>query len=117
MLHTSPVLQVPQRKPRRFLPENFQLTNWESIKPFFDNLNKRSIRSTADLQRWFRDRSELESYLSENFAWRYIKMTCDTANEQLVNHLNEFITDIQPQIAPETNALNEKALNDAHLQQ
>jgi oligoendopeptidase F len=117
MLHTSPVLQVPQRKPRRFLPENFQLTNWESIKPFFDNLNKRSIRSAADLQRWFRDRSELESYLSENFAWRYIKMTCDTANEQLVNHLNEFITDIQPQIAPETNSLNEKALNDTHLKQ
>jgi oligoendopeptidase F len=116
ILTTSP-LPLPQRKPRTFLPENFQLTNWESIKPFFDNLNKRKINSVDELHRWFQDKSELESYLSEDFAWRYIKMTCDTANETLINHLNEFISQIQPQIAPQANALNEKALKDAHLQE
>jgi oligoendopeptidase F len=108
-------LQLPRRKQRTFLPDNFQLIGWESIQPFFENLKNRDIQSGKDLQRWFQDRSELESYLSENFAWRYIRMTCDTANGQLVNDLQEFITAIQPKIAPESNALNEKALQNEYL--
>lgn len=108
-------LEIPKRKPRTFLPENFEITDWESVKPFFDDLNGRPIHSQIDLQQWFRDRSELESYLSENFAWRYIRMTCDTANQPLVDHLNEFITQIQPKIAPESHALDQKALDDMHL--
>jgi oligoendopeptidase F len=108
-------LPIPQRKQRTFLPDNFQLTTWESIQPFVENLKKRPIHSAKDLQRWFEDRSELEAYLAENFAWRYIRMTCDTANEKLVTHLQDFITNIQPKIAPETNALNEKALLSEYL--
>jgi oligoendopeptidase F len=106
---------VPQRKQRTFLPENFQLTTWESIQPFVENLKNREIHSSQDLQRWFEDRSELEACLAENFAWRYIRMTCDTGNEQLTDHLQDFITNIQPRIAPETNALNKKALLNEYL--
>src|SRR5688500_3786074 len=94
-------IQIPQRKKRTYLPDNFQLTNWESIQPFYENLKNREIQSDKDLYQWFEDRSELEAYLSENFAWRYIQMTCDTNNEQLVNQLQDFITNIQPKIAPE----------------
>ncbi|MDO1447595.1 M3 family oligoendopeptidase [Rhodocytophaga aerolata] len=108
-------LSIPQRKQRTFLPDNFQLITWESIQPFVENLKYRPIHSAKDLQHWFEDRSELEAYLAENFAWRYIRMTCDTANEQLVTHLQDFITNIQPKIAPETNALNEKALLNEYL--
>jgi oligoendopeptidase F len=106
---------VPQRKQRTFLPENFQLTTWESIQPFVENLKNREIHSSQDLQRWFEDRSELDACLAENFAWRYIRMTCDTGNEQLTDHLQDFITNIQPRIAPETNALNKKALLNEYL--
>lgn len=108
-------LQLPQRKKRTFLPDNFELTDWKSIEPFFEDLKNRKINSDKDLLLWFQDRSELESYISENFAWRYIHMTCDTANEQLVNQLQDFIVNIQPRIAPESNALNAKALANEHL--
>ncbi|MCU0469997.1 MAG: M3 family oligoendopeptidase, partial [Arcicella sp.] len=63
---------------RKFLGEEFELITWESVKPFFENLVNRTITDANDLRKFFADRSELESYLSENFAWRYIKMTCDT---------------------------------------
>lgn len=108
-------IQIPQRKKRTLLPDNFQLTNWESIQPFIENLKNRKISSEKDLQRWFEDRSELEAYVAENFAWRYIRMTCDTANEQLVNDLQDFIINIQPKVAPETNTLNERALSNKYL--
>ncbi len=61
-----------------------------------------------DLKEWFSDRSELESALSEDFAWRYIRMTCDTADQKLVEDLNFFIEEIQPKIAPENDELNKK---------
>ena len=70
---------------RKFLAADFQLSTWESVKPLFDNLVERSINDVDDLRKFFTDRSELESYLSENFAWRYIKMTCDTGDKEIAS--------------------------------
>jgi oligoendopeptidase F len=108
-------LQIPEKKPRTFLPEDFKITNWEAVKPYFENLLERDFNSVADLKQWFRDRSELESVLSENLAWRYIKMTCDTANQEIRDSFNEFITEIQPRIEPLSNDLNKKALASPYL--
>jgi oligoendopeptidase F len=68
-----------------------------------------------DLRKWFLDRSELESVLSEDLAWRYINMTCYTENEQYRTRYQEFIEHIQPQIAPVADALNKKAAASAYL--
>jgi oligoendopeptidase F len=108
-------LILPKRNKREFLPEDFKLTDWTSVKSYFEALKKREITDALDLKEWLADRSELESYLSEDFAWRYIRMTCDTANPKLVEELNYFITEIQPKISPETHALNEKALQSPFL--
>ncbi|MBU1822974.1 MAG: M3 family oligoendopeptidase, partial [Bacteroidetes bacterium] len=82
---TNPeTISLPQRHARPFIGEEFALTSWEDLQPLFENLKNREINSLADLRQWFLDRSELESYLSENFAWRYIRQTCDTANEELI---------------------------------
>ncbi len=109
-----------QRNPRTFLPDTFVLTDWLSVKPFFDDLKRRNIRSVEELRRWLADRSELESYLSENFAWRYIRMTCNTADQTLMDDLNQFITEIQPNIAPESDEMNRKVVGNsyvAHIQE
>lgn len=105
------------RPPRHFLPDSYKLTNWADVQPFYDELLSRPIDSVDDLRRWLRDRSELESYLSENFAWRYIRMTCDTANETLVARLNFFIEAIQPQMSTLGNELDQKALASPFLDQ
>jgi oligoendopeptidase F len=100
---------------RSFLGETFQLTNWESISPFYENLEKREINNTDDLQKFFVDRSELESYLSENFAWRYIKMTCDTGDKTVKAHYDQFVTEIQPQLSAVDDRLNKKVLESSYL--
>ena len=54
-------LEIPKRPVRRFLAEDFKVTSWEALKPFFDDLLERKLESISDLKDWFRDRSELES--------------------------------------------------------
>ena len=110
------LLQIKDTKPNRtFLGESFQLTNWESVSPFYENLVSREINNTDDLHAFFVDRSELESYLSENFAWRYIKMTCDTANKAVKAHYDQFVTEIQPHLSEFDDKLNKKILKSHYL--
>ncbi len=99
-----------ERKKRRFLPEEFAITEWQHIKPFYQQLLDREINSAEDLKSWFTDRSELESVISEDLAWRYINMTCDTTNQEFQENYQFFVTQIKPQIAPFNNELNKKAL-------
>ncbi|MBE9465733.1 M3 family oligoendopeptidase [Dyadobacter subterraneus] len=103
------------RSERVFIGEEFDLKKWDDLQPFYDNLKDREINSAADLRQWLLDRSELESYLSENFAWRYIRQTCDTANSGLINALQFFITEIQPKLAEYGNELDKKAVESPYL--
>ncbi|HEX6226043.1 MAG TPA: M3 family oligoendopeptidase [Chryseolinea sp.] len=103
------VQEIPKRPVRKFLSEDFKVSSWEDIKPFFDNLLERRIESVDDLRNWFHDRSELESIISEDLAWRYINMTCYTENEDYRKSYQDFIENIQPQIAPVSDKLNKKA--------
>ncbi len=98
------------REPRKFLPEDFKITNWDALEPYFQELLDGEIGSTDQLRCWFRDRSELEAVVSEDLAWRYINMTCDTSNETYQQSYQFFIVEIQPKIAPFSNELNKKAL-------
>lgn len=108
-------LHIPTRAKRPFIGEEFDLKKWEDVQPFFENLKNREINSPEDLKQWFSDRSEIESYLSENFAWRYIRQTCDTANTGLINALQFFITEIQPKLAEYGNALDKKVVDNPYL--
>ncbi len=82
--------------------------SWESLEPLFAELQNREINSADELEHWLKDRSELEAALEEDFAWRYIKMSCDTANEALVESFQYFATEIEPKISPLSNELNKK---------
>lgn len=104
-----------QRPERKYLSEDFTVTTWESLKPFYDELVSRVINSEDDLIVWFKDRSELESVVSEDAGWRYIRMTCDTANEEYSKKYQDFIQNIQPQIAPFSDQLNRLAFESPFL--
>lgn len=110
-------IQIPEKKRRTFLPENFEVRNWEEIKPFYDELINREIPDKEALKEWFKDRSELESVLSEDLGWRYIHMTRDTTDEDLRKKFNFFIEEIEPKIAPLSHKLNEKAINSPYLEE
>ncbi|MHB1178558.1 MAG: M3 family oligoendopeptidase, partial [Daejeonella sp.] len=95
------------KKQRSYIPGDLAI-QWESLEPIFNELSSRSISSVAELEKWLRDRSELEAALEEDFAWRYIRMTCDTSDEKHLSDFQFFATEIEPKIAPINNALNKK---------
>lgn len=99
-------IQLPTKKKRIFLPDNFTIDSWEKLKTFFDNLKDRNISNVADLEKWLKDRSELEAVLEEDMAWRYIKMNIDTTDVQLAESFNFFINEIEPNVAPYINDFN-----------
>jgi oligoendopeptidase F len=98
------------RPARHYLPEEFYVTDWAALEPFFQELQTRDLPDTAALEQWLLDRSELEAVLSEDLAWRYIRMTCDTQDESHAEGFQFFVQEIEPQVAPYDHALNEKLL-------
>ncbi len=95
------------KKQRTYIPAELKI-QWENLEPIFNELISRSLNSINELEQWLRDRSEIEAALEEDFAWRYIRMTCDTTDEKLLSDFQFFATEIEPKIAPLSNELNKK---------
>ena len=99
------------KAPRTFLPEDFNITTWDKLEPYFKELLDRGITSKADLERWLKDISELEAVVSEDACWRQINMTCDTENKALEEAFTYFCMHIQPHIQPYADKLNRKLID------
>lgn len=100
---------------RRFLPNKIKVTAWEVLEPYFNQLLERNINSKTDLENWLKDRSELEAFVSEDLAWRYVRMTCNTENKELEQAYLFFVTEIEPKISPITDQLNRKLISSNFL--
>ncbi len=96
---------------RSYLKPDFKITTWDNLMPLLEELKNRAINSVSDLKQWLKDNSELSAVISEDGAWRYIKMTCDAQNETLQNEFNFFVTDIEPFLSPYANDLNKKLID------
>jgi oligoendopeptidase F len=97
---------------RTYIAKNLTINTWEDVKPYFDELHKRVIETHEEYHTWLQNKSELDAVLEEDCAWRYIKMTIDTTNLEYSKSYNTFISDIQPEIAPWDDKLNEKLMSE-----
>jgi oligoendopeptidase F len=100
---------------RTFVKVDFTVTTWELLKPYFTDLQQREINSVDELEKWLIDYSELTAVISENMAWRYVKMTCDTTNTTLREAFNDFVQNIEPNTSPIANDLNKKIIASAFV--
>lgn len=89
------------------LPEG-KINSWDDIAPAFEALSLYEISDADTFKKWLKALSDLESKISEDLAWRYIKMTCDTEDEMLENDYLNFVSNIQPHISPWEDTLNKK---------
>ena len=96
---------------RVFLPENFIISNWDSISSYFEDLVERPLQTAADLEKWLIDMSELEAIISEDVSWRHIRMTCNTEDKKLQDNFTYFMMEIQPKIQPYADMLNRKLVD------
>lgn len=106
MLRTADI----QKTPRHYLPADFILTDWAGLEPFFKELSDRPLHSKSALEKWLKDLSELEAFVSEDACWRQIKMTCDTTDKSLEDAFTYFCMEIQPKMQPYADALNKKLM-------
>ena len=94
-----------------FLPKEFTLSNWESLEPYFIQLNERPLNSVSNLEQWLKDMSEVEAFISEDACWRQVRMTCNTENKSFEEAFNFFFMEIQPKIQPYADLLNKKLID------
>lgn len=106
---TSPT-KVSIPKKRKFLPNDLQISTWDNISPYFTDLQKREISSEDSLKKWMFDLSELEAVFSEEAAWRYIRMTCDTLNKEYSESYEFFASEIEPKASPFFNEFHRKLI-------
>jgi len=101
-------MEIPQRPTRQFLGETLAIDSWADLKPSFEELSNRDIDSADALKKWLQDLSEVEAVIEEDLAWRYIKMTVNTKEEKLTESYQDFVANIQPEIAPYSDKFNKK---------
>lgn len=102
---------ISVKRNRTFLPQDFKIDTWPNLEIFYKLLLTSPVNSADELKEWLNKRSELESVVSEELGWRYIRMSCETDSAEYRDSFNSFIQDIEPNIAPISNELDEKVLN------
>ena len=100
-----------EKNKRKFISEALKIQSWQDLKSYFDDLLAREIDDKETFQQWLNDRSELDAVLEEDLAWRYIRMSIETNNEELASAYTFFVTKIQPELAPLDDALNRKFMD------
>jgi len=85
---------------------NIKINSWADIEPFYAKLKNCEFNSVLELEDWIKSRSDLSAVIEEDLAWRYIKMTCDTENESIAAHYEQFVTEIMPHISKAENELD-----------
>jgi oligoendopeptidase F len=98
-------------KERAYLPARFKLTVWERLRPFYEELSQRKLDSRQALETWLLDRSELDAFVSESFAWRYINISGDSNDIIAQESYHYAVQELSPRIAEYTHQLNSKLVN------
>ena len=81
-----------------------------NLKSAFNQLIEQPIQNKEEFTQWLKKISDLESSVSEDLAWRYIRMTCDTTNKEHEAAYLDFVQNIQPELAPLEDQLNRKVV-------
>ena len=100
--------------PRKFVPADFDPSDLGQINTLYGALQHRALHSTAELERWLDDVSELSAVLDEFGARRYIDKSCHTDDPELQRKFLEFVEKIEPAIKPLFFALQKKFLDSPH---
>ena len=86
----------------------FKLTVWERLQPFYEELLQRKLFTLKDLEQWLLDRSELDAFVSESFAWRYINISSDSTDAAAQDSYHYAIQELSPRISDYSHKLNSK---------
>ena len=105
-------LEIPNNKQARtYIPSDYEIKDWEGLKVHFDFLLQQDPDSASELEVFLSQRNELDAIVSEEFAWRYIRMTCNTQDKEIEEAYQYFVQEIMPHLSVYEDKLNRKILN------
>ncbi len=93
---------------RTFLPDDFRITDWAKLKPWFQELEQRPLPTRQALEKWIGDLNELIAVVDEEFAWRYIRMSVNTEDRQAAELYQYAVQQLMPHITKAVNELHKK---------
>src|SRR5829696_5142939 len=107
-----PFGDLPVHSPRRVVPKEIDLGDWNQIAPLFRTVEVRiaAAMSIAQLEQALMDWSELSAALDEEGSKRYIAMTCHTDNAEAEKAYLHFVEHVEPEIKPRQFRLEEAYL-------
>lgn len=89
------------------------LESWEQLSPYYQSLKEREVNNSEELAIWMKDRSDLDSFVEEYAAWRYITMSRHTDDEEATKAYAHFYDEIFPHLAATDDVLNKVFINHA----
>jgi oligoendopeptidase F len=90
------------------VPEGVNLIDRDTTVALYQRLLERPLHSVEELEAWVLDRSELESAVGQAGAVLYVRMTCQTDDEDRAKAYKEYVTTVVPALAPLSDKLDRK---------
>lgn len=87
-------------KERQYLPTQFNVESWEQLEKFYVDLYNRDISSFEKFEQWIKDWDEFNAVVGEDFGWKYIKTSTNTADMEAQKAVANFYTNIEPKTKP-----------------
>lgn len=99
---------------RRFVPQDYRVTDWAALKPLYQQLLDAAPDSPAALEEWLHNWDELDAIVQEEGGWRYIRMTCDTTDTDAEQAFQAYIEDIVQKLEAVQHRLRELYYHNPH---
>jgi oligoendopeptidase F len=99
---------------RRFVPQQIDLADWSQIEPIMISLRDREIATTAELEAWLADFSELYAAVDESGARKYIDKSCHTDDPAIEAAFMRHVEEIEPKFKPLFFELQKKFIASPH---
>jgi oligoendopeptidase F len=104
------VLSIPEPRKRKYLPEEFRVTVWSKLKPYYNELEHREISAVSVLERWIYDWNEINALVREEISWRYIHFSRSMDDEKAGELYDYIIQRILPKVIEADHTLHIKLM-------
>ena len=103
--------KLPRYRERRFVPGDACLTEKDQLVALYQKLLASEVSSATGLETWLMDISELGAAVDQESSVLYIRMTCQTDDEERAKAYRDFIENVVPAVMPLGDKINRKYLD------
>ena len=86
---------IPHEFERRYVPKEIEF-QWDGLSGLFGELSSRELGGVGDVEKWMDDESELDQYIYEQRAMRYINSTLHTDSAKYTDEYQRYVDEIEP---------------------